>query len=199
LETSIIRDKVAYWLDKLGLADLAQQRPQDLSGGQKQAVGLGGVLIDESPLLLFDEPLANLDPQAAHESLQLLGRLHEETGSTLVIIEHRLEEVLELGLDRIILMENGQIAFDGSPNQLLASSLLTRAGIREPLYLTVLRELGMELSADQPLDHLAALELPQLSLPELSPAKSGQEAEVLAQWTNLSFAYPGRPVLFENM
>ena len=199
LETSIIRDKVAYWLDKLGLADLAQQRPQDLSGGQKQAVGLGGVLIDESPLLLFDEPLANLDPQAAHESLQLLGRLHEETGSTLVIIEHRLEEVLELGLDRIILMENGQIAFDGSPNQLLASSLLTRAGIREPLYLTVLRELGMELSADQPLDHLAALELPQLSLPEVSPAKSGQEAEVLAQWTNLSFAYPGRPALFENL
>lgn len=199
LETSVIRDKVAYWLDKFGLTDLAQQRPQDLSGGQKQAVGLGGVLIDESPLLLFDEPLANLDPQAAHESLQLLGRLHEETGSTLVIIEHRLEEVLELGLDRIILMENGQIAFDGNPNQLLASSLLTRAGIREPLYLTVLRELGMELSADQPLDHLAALELPQLSLPELSPAKSGQEAEVLAQWTNLSFAYPGRPVLFENM
>ncbi|MBF0699769.1 ABC transporter ATP-binding protein [Streptococcus danieliae] len=199
LETSVIRDKVAYWLDKLGLADLAQQRPQDLSGGQKQAVGLGGVLIDESPLLLFDEPLANLDPQAAHESLQLLGRLHEETGSTLVIIEHRLEEVLELGLDRIILMENGQIAFDGSPNQLLGSSLLTRAGIREPLYLTVLRELGMELSADQPLDHLAALELPQLSLPEVSPANSGQEAEVLAQWTNLSFAYPGRPVLFENL
>ncbi|WP_303978904.1 ABC transporter ATP-binding protein, partial [Streptococcus danieliae] len=199
LETSAIRDKVAYWLDKLGLADLAQQRPQDLSGGQKQAVGLGGVLIDESPLLLFDEPLANLDPQAAHESLQLLGRLHEETGSTLVIIEHRLEEVLELGLDRIILMENGQIAFDGSPNQLLASPLLTRAGIREPLYLTVLRELGMELSADQPLDHLAALELTQLSLPEVSPAKSGQEAEVLAQWTNLSFAYPGRPALFENL
>lgn len=199
LETSVIRDKVAYWLDKLGLADLAQQRPQDLSGGQKQAVGLGGVLIDESPLLLFDEPLANLDPQAAHESLQLLGRLHEETGSTLVIIEHRLEEVLELGLDRIILMENGQIAFDGSPNQLLGSSLLTRSGIREPLYLTVLRELGMELSADQPLDHLAALELPQLSLPEVSPANSGQEAEVLAQWTNLSFAYPGRPVLFENL
>ncbi|MVX59394.1 ATP-binding cassette domain-containing protein [Streptococcus danieliae] len=199
LETSVIRDKVAYWLDKLGLTDLAQQRPQDLSGGQKQAVGLGGVLIDESSLLLFDEPLANLDPQAAHESLQLLGRLHEETGSTLVIIEHRLEEVLELGLDRIILMENGQIAFDGNPNQLLASPLLTRAGIREPLYLTVLRELGMELSADQPLDHLATLELPQLSLPEVSPAKSGQEAEVLAQWTNLSFAYPGRPVLFENL
>lgn len=199
LETSAIRDKVAYWLDKLGLADLAQQRPQDLSGGQKQAVGLGGVLIDESPLLLFDEPLANLDPQAAHESLQLLSRLHEETGSTLVIIEHRLEEVLELGLDRIILMENSQIAFDGSPNQLLASPLLTRAGIREPLYLTVLRELGMELSTDQPLDHLAALELPQLSLPELSSAKSEQEAEVLAQWTNLSFAYPGRPVLFENL
>ncbi|NYS49525.1 DUF3744 domain-containing protein [Streptococcus danieliae] len=199
VETSAIRDKVAHWLEKLGLSDLAQQRPQDLSGGQKQAVGLGGVLIDESPLLLFDEPLANLDPQAAHESLQLLGRLHEETGSTLVIIEHRLEEVLELGLDRIILMENGQIAFDGNPNQLLASSLLTRAGIREPLYLTVLRELGMELSADQPLDHLAALELPQLSLPEVSPAKSGQEAEVLAQWTNLSFAYPGRPVLFENL
>lgn len=199
VETSAIRDKVAYWLEKLGLSDLAQQRPQDLSGGQKQAVGLGGVLIDESPLLLFDEPLANLDPQAAFESLQLLSRLHEETGSTLIIIEHRLEEILELSLDRIILMENGQISFDGSPNQLLASSLLTRAGIREPLYLTVLRELGMNLSADQPLDNLTALKLPQLSLPEVTSKTTGQEAEVLAQWINLSFAYPGRPVLFENL
>lgn len=199
LETSAIRDKVAYWLEKLGLSNLAQQRPQDLSGGQKQAVGLGGVLIDESPLLLFDEPLANLDPQAAFESLQLLSRLHEETGSTLIIIEHRLEEILELSLDRIILMENGQISFDGSPNQLLASSLLTRAGIREPLYLTVLRELGMELSADQPLDNLTALELPQFSLPEVTSKTTGQETEVLAQWINLSFAYPGRPVLFENL
>lgn len=198
VETALIREKVAYWLGNLGLTSLAHQRPQDLSGGQKQAVGLAGVLIDESPLLLFDEPLANLDPQAAHESLQLLGRLHEETGSTLVIIEHRLEEVLELGLDRIVLVENGQITFDGPPNQLLASSELTRVGIREPLYLTALRELGMELRDEQPLDDLTALDLPSLSLPESVQESEKQAGEVLAQWKDLNFAYPDNPAIFEG-
>ncbi|MBJ6746048.1 DUF3744 domain-containing protein [Streptococcus sp. 121] len=199
VETALIREKVAYWLENLGLTSLAHQRPQDLSGGQKQAVGLAGVLIDESPLLLFDEPLANLDPQAAHESLQLLGRLHEETGSTLVIIEHRLEEVLELGLDRIVLVENGQIAFDGPPNQLLASSELARVGIREPLYLTALRELGWELRAGLPLDKLEALELPPLPLPESTRRLKAETGEVLAQWKGLTFAYPDRPAIFEGL
>lgn len=199
VETALIREKVAYWLENLGLTSLAHQRPQDLSGGQKQAVGLAGVLIDESPLLLFDEPLANLDPQAAHESLQLLSRLHEETGSTLVIIEHRLEEVLELGLDRIVLVENGQITFDGPPNQLLASSELTRVGIREPLYLTALRELGMELRGEQPLDDLTALDLPSLSLPESVQESEKQAGEVLAQWKGLNFAYPDSPAIFEGL
>lgn len=199
VETALIREKVAYWLENLGLTSLAHQRPQDLSGGQKQAVGLAGVLIDESPLLLFDEPLANLDPQAAHESLQLLSRLHEETGSTLVIIEHRLEEVLELGLDRIVLVENGQITFDGPPNQLLASSELTRVGIREPLYLTALRELGMELRDEQPLDDLTALDLPSLSLPESVQESEKQAGEVLAQWKDLNFAYPDNPAIFEGL
>lgn len=199
LETSLIRERVAYWLERLELTSLAHQRPQDLSGGQKQAVGLAGVLIDESPLLLFDEPLANLDPQAAHESLQLLSRLHEETGSTLVIIEHRLEEVLELGLDRIVLVEDGQIAFDGPPNQLLASSELMRVGIREPLYLTALRELGMDLRASQPLDDLTALELPALSLPESVQVEEETAGEVLAQWNRLRFAYPDRPAIFDGL
>ncbi|MBF8970875.1 DUF3744 domain-containing protein [Streptococcus sp. NLN76] len=199
VETALIREKVAYWLENLGLTSLAHQRPQDLSGGQKQAVGLAGVLIDESPLLLFDEPLANLDPQAAHESLQLLGRLHEETGSTLVIIEHRLEEVLELGLDRIVLVENGQIAFDGPPNQLLASSELVRVGIREPLYLTALRELGWELRAGLPLDKLEALDLPPLPLPESTRRLKAETGEVLAQWKGLTFAYPDRPAIFEGL
>lgn len=199
LETSLIRERVAYWLERLELTSLAHQRPQDLSGGQKQAVGLAGVLIDESPLLLFDEPLANLDPQAAHESLQLLSRLHEETGSTLVIIEHRLEEVLELGLDRIVLVEDGQIAFDGPPNQLLASSELMRVGIREPLYLTALRELGMDLRASQSLDDLTALELPALSLPESVQVEEEPAGEVLAQWNRLRFAYPDRPAIFDSL
>lgn len=199
LETSLIRERVAYWLERLELTSLAHQRPQDLSGGQKQAVGLAGVLIDESPLLLFDEPLANLDPQAAHESLQLLSRLHEETGSTLVIIEHRLEEVLELGLDRIVLVEDGQIAFDGPPNQLLASSELMRVGIREPLYLTALRELGMDLRASQPLDDLTALELPALSLSESVQVEEETAGEVLAQWNRLRFAYPDRPAIFDGL
>ena len=64
-----------------------------MSGGQKQRVSLAGVLIDESPILLFDEPLANLDPKSGQDIIELIDQIHKEEGTTTLIIEHRLEDV----------------------------------------------------------------------------------------------------------
>lgn len=140
-----MKGRVYKWAEKLDLLPLLDQRPQDLSGGQKQRVSLAGVLIDESPILLFDEPLANLDPKSGQDIIELIDQIHKEEGTTTLIIEHRLEDVLHRPVDRIVLISDGRILFNGSPDQLLATDLLTQNGIREPLYLTTLRQLGVDL------------------------------------------------------
>ena len=119
-----MKERVAQWADRLDLQKLLSHRPQDLSGGQKQRVSLAGVLIDESPILLFDEPLANLDPKAGQETMALIERMHQEVGATTIIIEHRLEDVLAIPIDRIVLMDDGRIVFNGKPDQLLRTDLL---------------------------------------------------------------------------
>ena len=99
----------------------------------KAASQSGCVLIDESPILLFDEPLANLDPKSGQDIIELIDQIHKEEGTTTLIIEHRLEDVLHRPVDRIVLINDGRILFNGSPDQLLATDLLTQNGIREPL------------------------------------------------------------------
>ena len=76
-----MKDKVALWAERLDLTSLLNHRPQDLSGGQKQRVSLAGVLIDESPILLFDEPLANLDPKSGQDIIELIDQIHKEGGN----------------------------------------------------------------------------------------------------------------------
>ena len=109
-----MKSRVHKWAEKLDLISLLSQRPQDLSGGQKQRVSLAGVLIDESPILLFDEPLANLDPKSGQDIIELIDQIHEEQGATTIIIEHRLEDVLYRPIDRVILINQGQVLFNGS-------------------------------------------------------------------------------------
>ena len=153
-----MKSRVHKWAEKLDLLPLLAQRPQDLSGGQKQRVSLAGVLIDESPILLFDEPLANLDPKSGQDIIELIDQIHKEEGTTL-IIEHRLEDVLHRPVDRIVLINDGRILFNGSPDQLLATDLLTQNGIREPLYLTTLRQLGVDLAKEEQLADLDNLSI----------------------------------------
>ena len=105
-------------------------------------MSLAGVLIDESPILLFDEPLANLDPKSGQDIIDLIDQIHEEQGTTTIIIEHRLEDVLYRPVDRVILINQGQVLYNGQPDELLRTTLLAENGIREPLYLTTLRQLG---------------------------------------------------------
>lgn len=163
---SEMKDRVSLWAERLDLGSLLNHRPQDLSGGQKQRVSLAGVLIDESPILLFDEPLANLDPKSGQETIDLIDKIHKEVGATTIIIEHRLEDVLYRPVDRILLVNDGILLFNGSPDELLSSTLLLENGIREPLYLTVLRQLGFDTTRAQNLSQLDALDLSGLGLPD---------------------------------
>ena len=191
-----MKSRVHKWAEKLNLLPLLSQRPQDLSGGQKQRVSLAGVLIDESPILLFDEPLANLDPKSGQDIIELIDQIHKEEGTTTLIIEHRLEDVLHRPVDRIVLINDGRILFNGSPDQLLATDLLTQNGIREPLYLTTLRQLGVDLAKEEQLANLDNLSISkgQVQL-RTELAKETPELQSLFKLEDVSFSYDDRPIL----
>ena len=192
-----MKERVQSWAERLDLMKLLDHRPQDLSGGQKQRVSLAGVLIDESPILLFDEPLANLDPKSGQDIIDLIDQIHEEQGTTTIIIEHRLEDVLYRPIDRVILINQGQVLFNGSPDELLRTTLLAENGIREPLYLTTLRQLGQDIDQLEHLDRLEDIELTGVnrSIPEATFTKTG-EAEELLKLEQISFAYQeNHPIL----
>ena len=133
--------------------------PHELSGGQKQRVSLAGVMVDEVKVLLFDEPLANLDPATGKQAIELIDDIQRRTGATVVIIEHRLEDVLWRSVDRIVLMNEGEILADMRPDELLSTSLLANNGIREPLYLTALRYAGVAITPEKKPAHVDSLRL----------------------------------------
>ena len=197
---SEMKDKVALWAERLDLTSLLNYRPQDLSGGQKQRVSLAGVLIDESPILLFDEPLANLDPKSGQETIDLIDKIHKEVGATTIIIEHRLEDVLYRPVDRILLVNDGTLLFNGSPDELLSSTLLLENGIREPLYLTVLRQLGFDTTRAQNLSQLDALDLSGLGLPDrVLRDKRDSSSDSILKVEGLSVSYGDNPAIIDDM
>lgn len=196
VELPVMKEKVQHWAEKLDLVNLLQHRPQDLSGGQKQRVSLAGVLIDESPILLFDEPLANLDPKSGQDAIDLIDQIHKEAGTTTIIIEHRLEDVLYRSVDRLVLVNDGQILFDDHPDLLLKTTLLAENGIREPLYLTTLRQLGLNIAEMDHLSDLASLDLPALPFSKEAVVEVTQERDSnLFSVEHISFSYGKRPVL----
>lgn len=191
-----MQSKVQSWAERLDLTAFLQHRPQDLSGGQKQRVSLAGVLIDESPILLFDEPLANLDPKSGQETIDLIDRIHKEEEATTIIIEHRLEDVLYRPVDKIVLVNDGHILFDGDPDSLLKTDLLMENGIREPLYITALKDLGVDIEAMDNLARIADLKLPQITLESHGFADKQPTKAPLLSVQNLTFAYQkDQPVL----
>ena len=197
---SKMKDKVVLWAERLDLTSLLNHRPQDLSGGQKQRVSLAGVLIDESPILLFDEPLANLDPKSGQETIDLIDKIHKEVGATTIIIEHRLEDVLYRPVDRILLVNDGTLLFNGSPDELLSSTLLLENGIREPLYVTVLRQLGFDTRDAQNLSQLDALDLSDLVLPDrVLKDKRDSSSDSILKVEGLSVSYGDNPAIIEDM
>ena len=182
-----------------GLVDLQHclnSAPHELSGGQKQRVSLAGVMVDQVEILLFDEPLANLDPATGKQTIELIEDIQEHTGAAVVIIEHRLEDVLWRSVDRIVLVGQGRILADTTPDALLAGSLLSESGIREPLYLTALKYAGVEITADKKPAHIDTIQLnsdDQKKLREwflqVTPAKPQKEQEILLEVDDLTFGY----------
>ena len=200
VDLGTMKERVQSWAERLDLMKLLDHRPQDLSGGQKQRVSLAGVLIDESPILLFDEPLANLDPKSGQDIIDLIDQIHEEQGTTTIIIEHRLEDVLYRPVDRVILINQGQVLFNGRPDELLRTTLLAENGIREPLYLTTLRQLGQDIDQLEHLDRLEDIELTGVnrSIPEATFTKTG-EAEELLKLEQIFFAYQENHPILKNI
>ena len=157
--TKEMHEKVNHWLQEVDLVGFESHKPQDLSGGQKQRVSMAGVLVDESPILLFDEPLANLDPHAGLEAMKLIDAIHQKTNCTIIIIEHRLEDVLCIDIDRILLFEEGEIVADQTPDALLRTDLLQTYGIREPLYLTSMKYANVPLDEVERLDSISQIDV----------------------------------------
>ena len=201
VDLPLMREKVLRWAKQLDLEQLLDHRPQDLSGGQKQRVSLAGVLIDESPILLFDEPLANLDPKSGQDTIDLIDQIHREAATTTIIIEHRLEDVLYRPVDRVVLVNDGQILFNGAPDDLLKTDLLAENGIREPLYITALRQLGFDVARAAHLADLTKLELTGLSqnLTEQKAEQVDSRHEALLELDHVSFAYQSNQPILRNI
>lgn len=198
-----IISKVQRWADVLDLPDLLKIAPQRLSGGQKQRVAMAGVLVDDSPILLFDEPLASLDPASGHRMLALLDKLQAEYGLTVVMIEHRLEDVLQHRLDRVVVLEDGQVTFDDTPDTLLRSDTLHQYGLAVPGYLQVVQQTGFDLNAvtgirsPKTIDGVSLDErLTQLVLPKIKATEKAKEA--LLTIDRLSFGFGDR-TLFNQL
>ncbi|UMM05598.1 DUF3744 domain-containing protein [Vibrio campbellii] len=187
------------------LEQMLERSPHDLSGGQKQRVSLAGILVDDVDILLFDEPLAALDPKTGKKTIEIIDELHRETGKTIIIIEHRLEDVLHRSVDRIILMESGEIIADTTPDEILASPLLEEYGIREPLYLSALKEAGCAIEGDAKPSSLSTLPLTQYQTAvstwfEASAATNVEtQTETLLAVRNLTYSYDGEKNALEDV
>ena len=188
-------DRVAQLV---GVSGVLGHAPYEISGGQKQRVALGGVMVSGVDVLLFDEPLANLDPAAGKKAVELIDEIQKRTGCAVIIIEHRLEDVLHCPVDRVVLMGEGRILFDGDPDSLLCSDLLQKSGIREPLYVTALKYAGVPLDRDQRLSYLPELRLTEGDRRRVAdwffaqPEPKGEKAKKeLLRAENIDFTYEG--------
>ncbi len=180
----------------VGIENHLGYAPHELSGGQKQRVSLAGVMVDQVRILLFDEPLANLDPATGKQAIELIDEIQKKTDTTVLIIEHRLEDVLWRNVDRIVLVNGGTILADLRPDELLSGSLLAENGIREPLYVTALRYAGVEITPDKHPAHVDSLVLDDTDTQKLRdwftarPRPAAQpEREPLLEVKGLSFGY----------
>ncbi|SYW15943.1 ABC transporter ATP-binding protein [Oenococcus oeni] len=192
--------KTNHWLTELNLQSVKNHHPQELSGGQKQRVSMAGVLSSDSKILLFDEPLANLDPAAGRAAIQLISQLQKKLNLTVIIIEHRLEEALKIQADKLVIVSRGKIIANDTPDQVLQSGVVSQVGLREPLYLTALKKAGLDLSLEKHLTDLSSLNQELVSkkisnwLNTKISVKKTSSGQPILSIKNLFFSYPKQSV-----
>lgn len=186
----------------VGIEKQLDAAPYSLSGGQKQRVTLAGVTVEDIDILLFDEPLASLDPATGKSAIELIEQIKNETKKTIVIIEHRLEDVLHCDVDRIIVMNEGCIVADMTADELVASNILVESGIREPLYITALRYAGVTITEDMKAGNIQTLDISKCKTnldkwhKDNSSNNEIKEENVLLELKDISFQYEkNKPIL----
>ncbi|GAB1471997.1 ABC transporter ATP-binding protein [Chloroflexota bacterium] len=187
------------------MQNLLNSSPFELSGGQKQRTSLAGVMIDDVDILLFDEPLANLDPATGKAAIEIIDGIHKKSKKTVIIIEHRLEDVLHRDIDRIIMINDGKIIADMNPHELVSSTMLTVNGIREPLYITALKYAGVEITHEMQPGYITTLkvEFSQKALTTwykaVQPEISGNANPSILKMENISFSYDGERRILDDI
>lgn len=194
--------KVAEIVD---MGKLLKSSPFELSGGQKQRVSFAGVMVDDVDILLFDEPLANLDPATGKTAIDLIDRVWKNSRKTVVIVEHRLEDVLYRDVDRIIVVSDGRIAADMSPDELMSADILSKLGIREPLHVTAMKYAGIQVTPDMHAGRLTTLDIEKVKEPllkwNLEQTKKEPKAErpVILEAEHLSFQYTKKRKILQDV
>jgi len=203
----MLHEKVEAVAKMVNVGDYLTQAPGDLSGGQKQRVSVAGVLVDQVDVLLFDEPLANLDPATGKQAIELIDEMQKQTGAAVIIVEHRLEDVLHREVDRVVVMKEGHIAADVDSDSLLSGDILEQCGIREPLYITALKYAGVEITPEKTPHSIQSI---QISKEDASKVKNWFETtqidckstskQTLLSVRNLDFTYPeGKRKILKNI
>lgn len=203
--TEIMKERVKKVSKMVDMDSFLASSPFDLSGGQKQRTSLAGVLIDDVDVLLFDEPLANLDPATGKVAIEIIDEIHKESNKTIIIIEHRLEDVLHRDIDRIILINDGHILADMNPHEMISSSLLIDNGLREPLYTTAIKYAGVKLTKDMLPGHIWSLKTNDINGKVIDWYKSiDKKEEILGtssilKTQNLSFSYNSKRQVLKDI
>lgn len=197
-----MKEKVKIVSEIVGIDTHLNAAPYSLSGGQKQRVTLAGVMVGDVDILLFDEPLASLDPAIGKSAIELIDQIQKETKKTILIIEHRLEDVLHCAVDRVIVVNNGEIAADITPAELLSSNILSETGIREPLYITALKYAGCTITPEMKPEHIDTLNIDlcreklKTWYEETSEEEKQTTGEAILEMKDVKFSYEsGKEIL----
>lgn len=205
MEEEKMHRRVDAIADMVDVKNLLHHAPGVLSGGQKQRVSMAGVMIDDVDILLFDEPLANLDPATGKRAIALIDSIQKEQNKTILIIEHRLEDALYKDVDRIVVVGDGRIVADMTPDQLLSCDILMKEGIREPLYVTALKHAGCTISEKDRPAHVETMDfsaykgqVQEWFASAQTPAK-GKNSQVALAVEHLDFSYDAKHPILQDI
>lgn len=203
--TREMHERVNKVAQMVGMHNLLLSSPFELSGGQKQRTSLAGVMIDDVDILLFDEPLANLDPATGKTAIEIIDDIHKQSQKTIIIIEHRLEDVLHKNIDRVIVINDGRIVADMNAHDLVASAVLSENGIREPLYVTALKYAGVKVTSEMQPGHIATLnaDLSRAALATwyrgIQPDERKNTNPSILKMENVYFSYDGMRQILDDI